>query len=105
MSSDDRQSRFAEIFADSGVEAEEMERLQERIDEVQAEALEQQGPDSAIAGVIAAFDATQLQVQGILSMRHRVADPVDPAQLRSIVEANIAFLQATLDAFPDRTPD
>lgn len=95
---------IADIYAGSGVEPEEMRRLRARIDEVQGEVLDQQGADGVVAATCKSFDVTRVLVQeGILSMRHLGRDPLDQAQLMSIVEANVAFLQATVSAFSDQT--
>ncbi|CAN5320176.1 hypothetical protein BH20ACT5_BH20ACT5_16370 [soil metagenome] len=106
MSGTDAQDSSTEVHPNSGFEPEEMERLRARIDEVQADALEQQGPEGVVADTCKAFDLTrELVEQGILSTRHRGRDMADQAQLRSIVEANVAFLQAAVNARHGRTPE
>lgn len=96
---------IAEVYADSGADVDEMHQLRTRIAEVQEKALEQGGSGGVVEATCKSFDVTRLLVeQGIFKTRHRGHDPVDQAQLRSVVEANVAYLQATLSAMSDQRP-
>lgn len=100
MSRKDTHDQIADIFADSGADVNALTQLRDRIDEVQGQVLDE-GPGDIVIATSKSFDVTRMLVeQGVLSTRHRSAgDPVDQAKLRSIVEANLAYLQATVSAF------
>lgn len=104
MSGKDTSDLIADIYADSEADLEELTRLRARIDEVRDQVLDQEGSEGIVAATSKSFDVTRMLVEeGILKTRHRGRDPVDHTRLMSIVEANVALLQATLNAFSGQT--
>lgn len=99
------QDSVAEIYGGSSADIDEMTALRARIDEVHAESCAQDGSDGVLEATCKFFDVSRLLVeQGIFKTRHRSADPADQARLISIVQANVAYLQATVRTLSDKRP-
>ncbi|MDQ3733385.1 MAG: hypothetical protein M3400_05185 [Actinomycetota bacterium] len=102
MSRKDSDELIADIFADSGADLDELTRLRGRLDDLRDEISDQEVPDIVVT-TSKSFDVTRLLVeQGIYKSRLRSHEPVDHAKLKSIVAANVAYLQATVNALPDQ---
>ena len=91
---------FEAVYADSRVDPSEMIRLQEQIDQAEAEILAQEGVEGVIEATTKSFDVTrQLLQESLLRIRTGDYSTLGEAQLMSILEANLAFLKTTFDAF------
>ena len=102
MSGKDTNDQITQLFGDSGADLDEMAQLRDRIDQVQGDLTDEDGSDEVVVVIGKAFDVTRVLVeQGIYKTRHRGRDPVDQGRLMSIVAANVAYLQATVNAFSD----
>jgi len=105
MSGKDTRDLIADIYADSGADLDELTQLRNRIDEVQGQVVHQDGPDGLLVATSKSFDVTRLLVEdGLMKTRHRTPGAVDQTHLKSIVEANIAYLQAAVSTLSERTP-
>ena len=105
MSQQDTPDLIADIYADASADLDELTRLRARIDQVQGDVSESEQPDDIVVAASKSFDVTRILVeQGIYKTRHRGRDDIDQSRLRSVVVANVAYLQATLSALPDKTP-
>ncbi|MDQ3476501.1 MAG: hypothetical protein M3492_09305 [Actinomycetota bacterium] len=103
MSGKNTHDLIAGIFADTSADLDEMVQLRAEIDRVQDEVGGQDGEGGIVVATSKAFEVTRILVEeGIMKTRHRGRDPVDQSQLRSIVTANLAYLQATLGVLPDQ---
>ncbi len=104
MSQQDTPDLIADIYAETSADLDELTQLRARIDQVQREVSESEQDDIVVAAS-KSFDVTRILVeQGIYKTRHRGRDDIDQSRLRSVVAANVAYLQATLSALPDKTP-
>lgn len=102
MSGKDTAGLISDIYGESGADLDTMAQLRGRVEQVHGEVLEQQGSGGIVVATSKAFEITRILVEeGILKTRHRGQSPVDQSQLRSIVEANVAYLQATVDALAE----
>ncbi|MDQ4038714.1 MAG: hypothetical protein M3313_10320 [Actinomycetota bacterium] len=101
MGRNDTHGLIAEIYGNSGADVDQLTQLRDRLDQVQSEVDEQDGPGGIVVATSKAFEVTRILVEeGILKTRHRGQGPVDHSRLRSIVAANLDYLQATLGALP-----
>ncbi|MBA3338686.1 MAG: hypothetical protein H0T54_02870 [Geodermatophilaceae bacterium] len=87
------------IFADTGADPAELRRLRSRIDQVHDDVPQHEEPDFLAEATSKAFELVHILVdEGLLKTRHLGADGADRARLLAIVEANVAYLRATLNA-------
>lgn len=100
MISQATEAMFAEVYADSRVDPGEMVALQESIDAAEADLLSQDGTEGVYEATCKSFDVTrQLLQHSLLHIRRGDYTTLGQAQLMSVLEANVAFLRATFDAF------
>lgn len=94
------EAMFQEIYADTKVNPGELMRLRARIDAAEAELLAQVGIEGVYEATCKSFDVTrELLQQSLLHIRRGDYTTLGQAKLMSVLEANVAFLSATFDAF------
>lgn len=89
-----------EIYADSRVSPGEIVKLREAVAEAAERVLSEAGDEGVLAALVKSFDVTtQLLQETVLKFKQSEYTDLARAMVRSVLEANIALLQANLDAF------
>jgi hypothetical protein len=89
-----------EIYADSRISPGEIVKLREAVAEAAERVLSEAGEEGVLAALVKSFDVTtQLLQETVLRFKKSEYTDLARAMVRSVLEANIALLQANLDAF------
>jgi hypothetical protein len=100
MLSGNTERLLEEIYADSHVTPSEVRRLREAVDQANAALEEVLGREGTFAALGKSFDVTaQLLQESLLRLKREDFTDTAEAVVAAVIAANIAYLQANLDAF------
>jgi hypothetical protein len=100
MASGNTGSILDEIYADSRVTPGEIARLRKAVEAANASLQEGLGSQGTFAALAKSFDVTgQLLQESLLRLKREGFGDDAQAVVSAVIEANIALLQANLDAF------
>lgn len=100
MVSKNMEQLIKQIYADSEVSVGEVINLHNAVEEAEQRILEHEGDAGVVAALCKSFDVTNQLIQESL-LRFELGEYSDlgRAMLRSVLEANVALMQANIDAF------
>jgi hypothetical protein len=90
----------AEIYQDSKVSPREIMRLRDEVERAEQQVLQSEGMEGVTSALCKSFDVTnQLLQESLLHLRKSEQSDMGRAMVASMLEANLALLKATMDAF------
>jgi hypothetical protein len=102
MASGTVEKLITEIYQDSKVSPREIMRLRDEVERAEQQVLQAEGMEGVTSALCKSFDVTnQLLQESLLRLRKSDQSDTGRAMVASMLEANIALLQATVDAFSD----
>lgn len=89
-----------EIYADSKISPGEIIKLRKAVDEAAERVLSQEGQEGVVDALCKSFDVTiQLLQESLLKLKKGEYSDMGRAMILSVIEANVALLEANLEAF------
>jgi hypothetical protein len=100
MISANMQRAFEEAYADGSVSPKELIDLRNTVDDAATKVLEQEGHEGALDALCKSFDVTSQLLQGVaLQLKSGTYTDLGKTLVRSVIESQVAFLNATARAF------
>jgi len=100
MTSGTIEKLVAEIYKDSKVSPGEIMKLSNEVERAEQQVLQSEGTEGVTSALCKSFDVTnQLLQENLLLLRKGKYSEMGRAMVVSMLEANLALLQATIDAF------
>jgi hypothetical protein len=94
------QRAFEEAYADADISPQELIELRNGVDEAASKVLAQEGYEGALDALCKSFDVTSQLIQDVaLHLKSGTYSDLGRASVRSVIEAQTAFLNATARAF------
>jgi len=94
------QATFEEAYADAAVSPRELVELRNAVDAAAEEVLEQEGREGALDALCKSFDVTSQLIQDVaLRLKSGTYSDLGKTLVRSVIESQVAFLNATARAF------
>jgi hypothetical protein len=102
MTSGNVEKLVNEIYADSRISPAEIMRLRREVESREQRILKEEGMEGTMSALCKSFDVTnQLLQTSMLELRKSGGTEMGRAMVVAMVEANLALLKATADAFAD----
>jgi len=100
MTSGTIEKLITEIYKDAKVTPGEIMKLNHEVERAEQQVLESEGLEGVTSALCKSFDVTnQLLQENLLLLRKGKYSEMGHAMVVSMLEANLALLQATIDAF------
>ena len=100
MISANMQQAFEEAYADADVSPQELLGLRTAVDEAATAVLDQEGHEGALDALCKSFDVTSQLLQDVsLRTRSGTYSDLGKTMVSSVIESQVAFLNATARAF------
>jgi hypothetical protein len=94
------QRAFEEAYADGSVSPKELIDLRNAVDDAAKKVLEQEGYEGAVDALCKSFDVTSQLLQEVaLRLKSDAYTDLGKTLVRSVIESQVAFLNATARAF------
>jgi hypothetical protein len=94
------QQAFEAAYSDTEISPQELISLRETVDQAANELLEQEGSEGALDALCKSFDVTSQLIQHVaLGVRSGTYSDLGKTMVASVIESQVAFLNATARAF------